>query len=639
MSETRQVTDKFRHFKLLALWTRVSKGLHKTIMESNGTGNAVNSSEIWTWVLKNPDTSARFYLAENNKSSSRAVTDFTLTVNTSAGKIAIPSLQLSGRQSRWVVTDHPIGSNATLLYSSAEILTYGTFDRPVVVFYLREGQMGEFAFKTAPTTLNFTTHSGTTNLKAIVSNGIMKYSYNQAKGATVLEFSNGILVYLLDIPSAYSFHAPPTSSDPNITPDKHIFVLGPSLVRSAKIHGSTISLIGDNANSTKIEVYTGLSSITTISWNGEGIPTYRTAYGSLTNANIPGAETLSFSLPNLSALEWKTADSLPELSPTYDDSHWTVANKTTTLSPVKPLTLPVLFSSDYAFYAGAKLYRATFSSRTASTLNITVQGGSAAGWTAFLNGKLLGGHGGDPAKDSTNAVLKVDATTHDLKEKDNILLVVTDYTGHDQTSTGPAGGENPRGILGATLKDSSGKTIPFEKWRIAGNAGADQNVDPVRGPMNEGGLYGERLGWHLPGFNTSSWSTGSPLSGFTGAGIRWYSTTFSLNLASGYDVPIGFEFSADKAVQARVLLYVNGYQFGKYVPHIGPQTRFPIPPGIINMQGENTVGIGVWGQMEKGAKLSGLKLIEYGRFASGYGFETIDGARLQPGWKDRSGYA
>jgi len=55
-------------------------------------------------------------------------------------------MQLSNRQSRFVVTDYAFGDE-TLLYLSAEVLTYGTFDVPVIVFYLKIGQVGEFAFK------------------------------------------------------------------------------------------------------------------------------------------------------------------------------------------------------------------------------------------------------------------------------------------------------------------------------------------------------------------------------------------------------------------------------------------------------------------------------------------------------------
>jgi len=81
------------------------------------------------------------------------------------------------------------------------------------------------------------------------------------------------------------------------------------------------------------------------------------------------------------------------------------------------------------------------------------------------------------------------------------------------------------------------------------------------------------------------------------------------------------------------------YQYGKYVPHIGPQTRFPIPPGILNLQGSNTLSIALWSQTDAGAKLSTLSLFEYARYQSGFGFGDIDGKRLQTGWVDRSQYA
>jgi len=633
LRETREVRNKFKQYKLLALFTRVSKGLHNTLMESNGTANAVDKAAIWTWQLKNRDTDARFYLAENNNTRTRAVTDFSITVKTSAGDVTIPSMQLAGRQSRWVVTDYDVG-NKTLLYSSAEIATYGLFYRPVIVFYTREGQTGEFAFKSQENA-TFSTHGAASNLASLPTNGThSRFRYTQTKGATVIEFSNGVLAYLLDIPSAYNFFAPSTTNDPNVTPDHQIFVLGPYLVRSASVSGGKVAIIGDNANATTIEVYAGADA-DAITWNGKDLATTKTPYGSLT-ANIAGTADRTITLPALSS--FKAADSSPEIQPSYDDSKWVIANKTTTLSPVKPLSLPVLFSSDYKFYAGAKIYRGYFSGKTATAVNVSVQGGVAAGWNAWLNGQPIGFHPGNASLTSTTALLSFNNVT--LKDTDNVMTVVTDYTGHDQTSTGPAGAENPRGILGAQLLSANATKLSFSQWRIQGNAGADRNIDPVRGSMNEGGLYGERLGWHLPGFDTSAWESASPVTdGVKGAGIRWFTTSFSLAVDGDLDVPVGIELGAAKGTVARVLIFVNGYQYGKYVPHIGPQTRFPIPPGILNMQGENTLSVAVWAQSDGGAKLDTLSLFEYARYESGFGFAAIDGKALQPGWEDRKQYA
>lgn len=460
LRETREVRDKFKQYKLLALFTRVSKGLHNTVMESNGTANAVDNAAIWTWVLKSRDTDTRFYLVENNNTRTRAVTEFSITVQTSEGQITIPDMQLRGRQSRWVVTDYAVG-NETLLYSSAEILTYGLLDRPVLVFYLKERQTGHFAFKSRDN-ITFNIHGAQSDFATAPTNssGYASFSYTQSKGMSVIQFSNGLLAYLLDVPTAYTFFAAPTTYSPNVSADQHIFIFGPYLVRSAAVSGDTITIVGDNVNATTMEVYAGIG-VDRIIWNGQQLPTTKTVYGSLV-AQIPGVDDRKITLPALSG--FRAADSSPEVSASYDDSNWVVANKNYTRSQVKPLTLPVLFSSDYKFYTGAKIYRGYFSDKSASSLNISIQGGAAAGWNAWLNGRLIGYDPGNATLWSSTALLSFKNVT--LKDEGNVVTVVTDYTGHDQTSTGPSGAENPRGILGAQLLGANNTKLNFGQWKI-----------------------------------------------------------------------------------------------------------------------------------------------------------------------------
>ncbi|OJD34859.1 glycoside hydrolase family 35 protein [Diplodia corticola] len=653
LRETREVWDKFKHIKLISLFTRVSDGLLNTRMESNGTGNAVNDTAIFTWVLRNPETEARFYFTQHDNSRSRANTAFSLDVATSAGAITIPSLDLQGRQSRIVVTDYPVG-DYTLLYSSAEVLTYGLFDVPVLVFYLNEGQVGELAFKGSDLqTANFTTHGATTDFAASAAgNGTSAaFKYTQTKGATVVKFARGPVLYLLERWAAYTFFAPATTSDPHVAPDEQVFVLGPYLVRSASISGSTVSLSGDHLNATSIDVYAGgsdaASAVDTISWNGVALATTRSAYGSL-QASLPGIVDRAVPLPALAG--WKVADGLPEAAAAYDDSRWAVANKTTTLSPVAPATLPVLYGSDYGFYAGALIYRGHFDNDDGGVTgaNVTVQGGAAAGWSAWLNGALVGGHPGNASLVSTSAVLDFAGAggnaTSSLAAEGNVLTVVTDYTGHDQDSQGPYGPLNPRGIIAASLLGdgtATNATAPsFKQWKLQGNAGGGAGyVDPVRGPLNEGGLHGERLGWHLPGFDASAWDDGDPREGFGGAGIRWYTTEFELDVDEDLDAPIGLELGMPEGTVARVQVFVNGYQYGKYLPHIGPQTKFPFPPGVLNNRGSNTLSLSVWAQSEDGAAFDKVELVLYGKYQSDFGFSR-DWSDLQPGWsEDRLQYA
>ncbi|PVH74545.1 glycoside hydrolase family 35 protein [Cadophora sp. DSE1049] len=625
LRETRQIQDKFYQTKLVSLFTRVSTDLLKTDMIGNGTGYAVSTPLIWTWELRNPDTGAAFYTVQQATSKSRDSTTFSANLNTSEGVITVPNINLDGRQSKILVTDYAFGKN-TLLYSSADVLTYGIFDVDVLVLYLKPGQVGQFAIKTGTTD---TAHSaeGSTEVTVDSANSTATFTYTQGTGKTVVKFGN-VLIYLLDQESAWKFWAPPTTLNPDVKPDEQIFVLGPYLVRSASISHGVVHVSGDNDNATTVEVYTGNSDIQTIDWNGIRLSATKTSYGSVT-AQIPGAKDRMISLPALT--NWRSKDTLPEKLAAYDDTKWAVCNKSTTLSPVAPLTKPVLFSSDYGFYTGAKIYRGYFTGTNYTSVDITCSGGLAFGWTAWVNGDLIGGNVGNASLTTTSSVLALPKAS--LKSGENLLTVVVDYHGHDQTSTAK-GVENPRGILGASLLPNTTSSTGFTQWKIQGNAGGSKNLDPVRGPMNEGGLYAERLGWHLPGFTPdSSFDRFGPSTGLSASGIRFYTTTFHLNIDSDLDVPLGIELGAPAGTVARVMIWVNGYQYGKYVPHIGPQTRFPVPPGVINNRGLNTVALSLWAMTDEGAKVDTVKLITYGAYQTDFGFSR-DWSALQPGWDE-----
>ena len=44
-------------------------------------------------------------------------------------------------------------------------------------------------------------------------------------------------------------------------------------------------------------------------------------------------------------------------------------------------------------------------------------------------------------------------------------------------------------------------------WRLQGVRGGEDEIDPVRGPLSTGGLYGERAGWSLPGYPDGGWKS------------------------------------------------------------------------------------------------------------------------------------
>ena len=596
----------------------------------------MSSRSVFSWVLKNPDTGATFTVIQQDSTPSTATVSVSATLDTSEGIITVPDIALNGRQSKILVTDYKFGSH-TLLYSSSDVLTTGVFDVDVLVLYLKAGQDGEFAFK-GENGLNYIA-TGSTPVAASSSATLQSFTYTQATGATAVKFSNGVLVYLLEQETAWKFWAPSTVVTPFETPDKKVFILGPYLVRNVSISHQVLHVSGDSDNSTLIEAYVGAVPITTIDWNGQRLATTKTPYGSYV-ATIPGAESRLISLPSLT--RWRSAESLPEMEPGYDDSKWTLCNKTTTRAPVAPLSLPVLFSSDYGYYSGAKVYRGYFDSSTATSVNLTCSGGLGFGWNAWLNGVFLGGHPGNGSLADSSLVLAFPSGA--LQASDNLITVLVDYHGHDEAST-RSGVENPRGILGAVLLPGGTATASgFKQWKLQGNAGGSANIDPVRGPMNEGGLFYERLGWAMPGFDPSAapsstpFDNSSPSTGLAAAGVRFYTTTFRLNIDSDLDVPLGIQLAAPAGTVARVMIWVNGYQYAKYVPHLGPQTRFPVPPGILNNRGENTLALSIWAQTAAGARLNQVELVSYGAYQTDFGFSR-DWSTLQPRWTDRSQYA
>lgn len=79
-----------------------------------------------------------------------------------------------------------------------------------------------------------------------------------------------------------------------------------------------------------------------------------------------------------------------------------------------------------------------------------------------------------------------------------------------------------------------------------------------------------------------------------------------------------------------VLIDVNLY----IVNNVGPQKVFPVPEGIINHQGKNTVALSLWAQDVEGARLGGLELSAVAVVQTGYG--KVE-ASEQPAWKERTG--
>ncbi len=112
-----------------------------------------------------------------------------------------------------------------------------------------------------------------------------------------------------------------------------VLVGGPNLVRNATIRGDTLVLRGDLNASVPLTVVAP-SEVRSVTWNGARVTVKKEGHATLTGQLVQRSAAKNVKVPQLTG--WKFKDSLPEIQPGFDDSKWTVANKTTTNLSVKP---------------------------------------------------------------------------------------------------------------------------------------------------------------------------------------------------------------------------------------------------------------------------------------------------------------
>ena len=148
------------------------------------------------------------------------------------------------------------------------------------------------------------------------------------------------------------------------------------------------------------------------------------------------------------------------------------------------------------------------------------------------------------------------------------------------------------GVLDARL-GSRGPVI----WKIQGAARRLHPVDTVRGMYNNGGLYGERAGWYLPGFPSSNWEPATTMHARR-AGVTWYRTSFALHTPTNQDVMLHLAVASqyyrhNRSDKSRTVMFMNGWNIGTWVGNVGPQTSFTIPAGFLNRDGDNEIAVAV----------------------------------------------
>lgn len=385
------------------------------------------------------------------------------------------------------------------------------------------------------------------------------------------------------------------------------------LVRSVYLDKDDLHITADFNTTTTVEVIGAPKSAKYLFINSEKVH-YRIDDNGIWSTSV-AYHPPHFRLPDLQSLNWKYTDALPEIQNSYGDSLWINADHNTSNS-VRALTTPTsLYSQDYGYHTGYLLYRGHFVAKgLEETFNISTQGGTAFASSVWLNQTFLGSWIG-------NATLGSQNNTYNLPRlqagKHYVLTVLVDNTGLDGNwIVGSDLLKNPRGILDYQLVGREQSAIT---WKLTGNLGGEDYQDHVRGPLNEGGLFSERQGWHQPKPPSESWESRSPMAGISSAGIGFYSASFDLHIPKGLDVPLYITFSnTTSQIPYRAQLYINGYKFGTYVSHIGPQTSFPVPQGVLDYDGTNWIALTLWAPEKAGASVEGVRLENRSVVLTGY---------------------
>ncbi|GAA0956964.1 beta-galactosidase [Virgisporangium aurantiacum] len=593
ITEGRQLTTKYDEFKRQGYFLAAARPLTKT---DPAPGPVSGNPAVQAAARANPDTGTQFVLVRHTDRAASTDDASTLDWNTPDGRYRVP-VTVTGRGAQILVAGLDLGGQR-LVYSTSELMTHATIDgRDIAVLYGSggdgsggAGSRGDGDRGTAgETVLRYRERprvrvvEGTVASSFDPATGDLRLAYRH-DGLARVEITGGgrrpALLLLGTHETVASFWRMDTGRGP-------VLVRGAHLVRNASVHAETLRLRADAAAGGPIEIFAPAKRVTV---NGTATPVRRTASGSLLGT-LRGPDPVR--LPELTG--WRGHDEAPEARPDFDDSRWTVADRTTSLSPYPPVTQPVLYADEYGYHYGNVWYRGRFTATGAETaVKLNAITGRRGSYLVWLNGRYLGTAKGGVEADAEPNNPDPGPGTFAVPPglltpgQPAVLSVLVENMGHnDDWTVDDNRMRQPRGLVGAAIV-TAGASVPVS-WRIQGAGPAD----PVRGPLNNGGLYGERNGWSLPGSVDRRWPAIGALAGTAvPPGVSWYRTSFRLDLPRGHDVSVALNFDGPLPTGHRVMIFLNGWNLGLYGGGMGPQTRFVLPAGLLRDGAVNTLA---WG--------------------------------------------
>ncbi|XVU28427.1 beta-galactosidase [Actinoplanes sp. CA-054009] len=575
ISEARQLRPKTTVMKQLGLFLQSFSPATKL---TRGPSVTPWSSRVKVYHDVNPDSGAHLFVAMHNPS--RAATDdsFTFPITTRDGEYEL-AVRLNGQDAKLLVADYDMDGQH-LVYSTSEMVTHfpGT-----ALFTGRKGESGEtvLRYASAPTV------SGDVQSSYDAATGDLRLRYVHG-GLREVKISGGgrpplTLLLTDDISSLWRYD---TTAGP-------VLVGGPALLRTAAIDGSLLSLTGDTDAPTSLRIW-GPAQVSQVRWNGQP---YAGRIAGPSKVTLPGLVWRSFTPP------------LP------DDAGWQAADHTKTTATTKPPAgNPVLTADDYGFHQGDIWYRGRYTGAVKS-LSFRYGGGGAGMLQAWVDGKYLGQHvlpsGVPTPKRLGTATFEAPASGGA-----HVVTVMVRNNGHTQDMAADEAHKEGRGLISTSLGAAA-------TWKIQGNRGGEDLVDPVRGIMNAG----EIGGYHLPGYPDGSWAAATVPAATAKPGTTWYRTTFQLSVPDGHDASLGLTIGDPATLRStanyRALIYVNGWNMGQYIANVGPQNTYVLPNGIVDPHGVNTLAIAVTSDGGPGNGLEKVALTDLGTVRGGVDVPTV----------------
>ncbi|MEU9139657.1 beta-galactosidase [Streptomyces sp. NPDC048404] len=528
---------------------------------------------IKAYHLVNPDTNARFHVLRND-----SPTESVATVALAGTDVEVP---VAGLDARLLAAGILLGRRK-LSWSTAQPMLWLTAGRQdIAVFTGRAGESTRTALE------------ATSEPKVTVLDGDAGYGYEDGvlridavlDGITRVRVEGGgttapLLLLFADDESSRLLWRYDTPSGP-------VLVRGPALLRTAVLRGTAAHLTGDTTGAADLEVW-GPRGMDELVWNERASKAHATASGSL-RAERPLAGPGRVRLPSLTG--WRRAEENPESAADHDDTGWRVADRTSSYSvtPV-PAGQPVLFADDYGFHYGDVWYRGHFTDADdADSVSLAYVTGAQGLLMAWLDGEPLGTHRMPvPDKKTVRKGTWTATATFPVRPRErgfHVLSVLVRRMQHDEDGRADDTHKAARGLTAVSFEGAA----PAVRWRVQGAAAPD----PVRGPLNAGGLHGERHGWHLPGFADGGWKAVGLPRAERRQGVTWYRTGFRLGVDSGVDASIGLTLTDDPSRAYRVQIFLNGWNMGQYINDVGPQHTFVLPNGVLRTRGHNTLALAV----------------------------------------------